>query len=329
MNKNNFFRRKQSNPNEDLGFGTKVTADRIMNKDGSFFMERVGDAKFQYFEIYHNLITMSWPKFLTLLVSAYFCSNLLFAIIYFIIGVEHLTGIDMQMGNFNKFMEAFFFSSQTLTTVGFGRIAPMGTITSIVAAVESMLGVLAFAIATGLLYGRFSRPMAKLLYSKNAIIAPFKNGTGLMFRLTNLRHNQLIEVEMNVTIAYFEKESTNRAFERLKLERDKVSLFPTSWTIVHPIDEESPLYGADQNDLKDMKIEIIILLKAFDDTFSQTIYSRTSFHSNEILWGKKFLPMFSVKPSGQTVLDIRKIDLLEDKEIFSNKIVSIDQENSN
>lgn len=329
MNKTNFFHRKPSNPNEDLGFGTKVTTERIMNKDGSFFMERVGDPKIRFYEIYHDLITMSWPKFLSLLISAYFCSNVLFATIYFTIGVEHLTGIDMQMGNFRKFLEAFFFSSQTLTTVGFGRIAPMGALTSIVAAIESMMGVLAFAIATGLLYGRFSRPMAKLLYSHNAIIAPFKDGSALMFRLSNLRHNQLIEVEMNVTIAYFNKGSSNRSFERLKLERDKVALFPTSWTIVHPIDEESPLYGADQAAISDMKVELIILLKAFDDTFSQTIYSRTSYHSNEILWGKKFLPMFEVKSNGQTSLDLRKINLMEDKEVPVLNVLSVESENSN
>ncbi|HMT29734.1 MAG TPA: ion channel [Bacteroidia bacterium] len=320
MHPNNFFHRKQTNPNEDLGFGTKVTTDRIMNKDGSFFVERVGDPKFRFYEIYHDLITMRWPKFLSLIVSAYFCSNLIFASIYFSIGVEHLTGIDSQMSPLRKFLEAFFFSSQTLTTVGFGRIAPLGTFTSIVAAAESMLGVLAFAIATGLLYGRFSRPQAKVLYSKNAVIAPFKDKNGLMFRLTNLRHNQLIEVEMNVTIAYFQKGSTNRSFERLNLERDKVALFPTSWTIVHPIDEESPLFGADQNDLEEMKIEIIILLKAFDDTFSQTIYSRTSYHSKEILWGKKFLPMFNVKPTGQTVIDLRKIDLMEEVNLNNGQL---------
>lgn len=327
MNKSTFFRNRSTNPNEDLGLGEKVTTDRIMNKDGSFFIERLGDPKFRFNEIYHDLITMPWPKFLLLIVSAYFCSNLLFATVYYTVGVEHLTGIDLQMSPFRKFLDAFFFSSQTLTTVGFGRIAPVGTITSIVAAIESMLGVLAFAIATGLLYGRFSRPQAKLLYSKNAIIAPYKDGNALMFRLTNLRHNQLIEVEINVTVAYFDKKSKNRSFERLKLERDKVSLFPTSWTIVHPIDQESPFFVSDKNDLTNMKVEIIVLLKAFDDTFSQTIYSRTSYHFNEILWGKKFLPMFNVKSTGQTIINLSKIDLMEDKEIIFDAALSTETNN--
>ena len=157
--------------------------------------------------------------------------------------------------------------------------------------------------------------MAKLVYSKNAIIAPFKEGSGLMFRLANLRHNQLIEVEMNVTLAYFEKGSITRSFERLNLERDKVALFPTSWTIVHPITEESPFHGLEPDEIPGLKAEIIVLLKAFDDTFSQTIYSRTSYHTNEILWGKKFKPMFSVKTDGKTLLDLRLIDEMEPQAI--------------
>lgn len=136
-----------------------------------------------------------------------------------------------------------------------------------------------------------------------------------MFRLSNLRHNQLIEVEINVTLAYFEKDSKTRSFERLNLERDKVALFPTSWTIVHPITEESPFYGLGPDEIPNLKAEVIILLKAFDDTFSQTIYSRTSFHSNEILWGKKFKPMFHLKADGQTLLDLRLINEMESHEI--------------
>ena len=303
------------NNNDDLGLGSKVTTDRSMNKDGSFNLERKGESKIRPYEIYHTLITMKWMKFFFLILTSYFISNLLFASIYYFLGVEHLTGIDKNLNDLHKFLEAFFFSSQTLTTVGFGRIAPTGTLTSTVSAIESMLGVLVFAIATGLLYGRFSRPQAKLLYSKQAIVAPYKDGKGLMFRLANLRHSQLIEVELSITIAYFEKGSKIRMFERLKLERDKVSLLPTSWTIVHPINDESPLKGILLDELREMKGELIILLKAFDDTFSQTIYSRTSYHADEIIWGRKFLPMFTVAENGRTVLDLRKIDAMEKFEL--------------
>jgi inward rectifier potassium channel len=307
--------KKESNSSDDLGLGSKVATDRSMHKDGSFNLQRVGEPKIRLYEIYHELITMSWIKFFVVITSLYFIANLIFAVVYYLIGVEHLTGIDVSADNLHKFLEAFFFSSQTLTTVGFGRIAPMGVLTSSVTAVESMLGVLVFAIATGVLYGRFSRPKAKLLYSSQSVIAPYKDSNGLMFRIANLRHSQLIELEVIVTLAYFEKGSKIRSFKRLDLERDKVSLLPTSWTIVHPIVEGSPLYGNSIEEIKEMKGELIVLLKAFDDTFSQTIYSRTSYHANEIIWGGKFLPMFSIAQDGHTVFDLRMIDTMEKLEL--------------
>jgi inward rectifier potassium channel len=179
---------------------------------------------------------------------------------------------------------------------------------------------LVFAIATGLLYGRFSRPQAKLLYSDHAIIAPYREGTGLMFRIANMRHNQLIEVEVTITLSYIEKGAKNRSFDRLKLERDKVNLFPTNWTIVHPIDQESPFFNLSEQEFRDMRSELIILLKAFDDTFSQTIYSRTSYHTDEIIYGRKFLPMVSLDENNRSVLDLRLINAMEEKELpaFSN-----------
>ena len=306
---------KKSNIADDLGLGTKVTTDRNMNKDGTFNINRVGEPKFRFYEIYHMLITMPWLKFFAIIVGSYFTSNIIFASIYYSIGVEHLTGINPNADNLHKFLEAYFFSSQTLTTVGFGRLAPLGTLTSAVAAVESMLGVLVFAIATGLLYGRFSRPQAKLLYSEHAIIAPYRTGTGLMFRMANKRHNQLIEVEVSCTLSHFEKGAISRSFNRLKLERDKVNLFPTNWTIVHPIDEESPFYMMTEEEFRDTKSELIILLKAFDDTFSQTIYSRTSYHTDEIIYGRKFLPMVSVDENNKSVVDLRLINAMEVREL--------------
>jgi inward rectifier potassium channel len=302
---------KKTSIADDLGLGAKVTSDRNMNKDGTFNVRRIGESKFRFYEIYHQLITMPWLKFFAIIVSTYFTSNLIFATIYFAIGAEHLTGIDPNADNLHKFLEAFFFSSQTLTTVGFGRLAPLGTLTSAIAAIESMLGVLVFAIATGLLYGRFSRPQAKLLYSDHAIIAPYRQGTGLMFRMANMRHSQLIEVEVSITLSYIVKGAKTRSFDRLKLEREKVNLFPTNWTVVHPIDEESPFFNLSQQEFHEMRSELIILLKAFDDTFSQTVYSRTSYHTEEIIYGRKFLPMVSMDENGKSVIDLRLINAME------------------
>ncbi len=311
---------KKSGSNDDLGFGTKATNDRSMNKDGSFNIERVGEPRFRPYEIFHGLITMSWTKFILMILTGYLLANILFAGIYFFIGMQHLAGIPEGMDSLHQFTEAFFFSSQTLTTLGYGRVAPIGMEASGVAAIESMIGLLSFALATGLLYGRFSRPQAKLIYSDHAIVAPYKEISGLMFRTANMRRNQLLEVEVDVTMAWFEKDAPNRSFTRLKLERNKINLFPSSWTIVHPIDEESPLFGLTENDIQELKIELIVMLKAFDDTFSQTIYSRTSYENSEIKIGRKFIPMFSTLENGKTLMDLRMIDAMEAFELPKPKM---------
>ena len=304
----------------DLGFGTSRINSRSMNKDGSFNVERTGEPKFRPYEIYHKLITMSWGKFFLLIVTAYFITNILFAGIYYIIGAEHLSMDSQNMTEGEKFMEVFFFSSQTLTTLGYGRIAPVGALASSVAAIESMIGLLGFAWATGLLYGRFSRPKANILYSSNAVIAPYKGISALMFRMTNMRSNQLIEVEADVTIGYNDFETGARSFSRLELERSKINLFPTSWTIVHPIAEGSPLQGRTSEELSGMNLEIYVLIKAFDDTFSQTIYSRTSYRADEIIYGVKFIPMFRQMGNGKTLLDLQLINAMEKAELPADQV---------
>ncbi len=302
---------KKKNNTNDLGFGTQIGGKRNMNKDGTFNVERTGEPRFQNYEVFHQLITMSWVKFILLIVISYSTVNLLFAGIYYTIGTDKLSMDSAQMTEGQKFMEVFFFSAQTLTTLGYGRIAPVGALANTVSSIEAMIGLLGFALATGLLYGRFSRPQSKLLYSENAIIAPYRDGIALMFRLTNLRRSQLIEVEIDVQIGYLDNETKSRAFTQLQLERSKINLFPTSWTIVHPIDENSPLYGKSIEQMHQMNLEIYSFLKAFDDSFSQTVYSRTSFKSEEIVYGAKFKPMFTQLPNGNTLLDLRLINAMD------------------
>jgi inward rectifier potassium channel len=286
-----------------------------MNKDGTFNVVRTGEPRFRNYEFYHRLITMSWTKFILLIFLSYTLVNLIFATIYYIMGPDKLSMDSSHMHEGEKFLEVFFFSSQTLTTLGYGRIAPVGALASIVSSIEAMIGLLGFALATGLLYGRFSRPQARLLYSENAVVAPYRDGVGLMFRMTNMRRNQLIEVEVDVNMGYLNPQTKTRSFVPLALERKKINLFPTSWTIVHPIDETSPLHGKTREQLEAMQLEIYVLLKAFDDTFSQTVYSRTSYRAEEIVYGAKFLPMFSQLENGKTLLDLRMINAIEKVQI--------------
>lgn len=292
----------------DLGLGTKTTANtrRALNKDGSFNIKKVNVPFLERINFYHSLVTMHWIRFFLLIICGYFLVNLFFACIYMFVGVEHLTGIEGTT-DYDKFLEAFFFSSQTLTTLGYGRIAPVGTLASSIAAIESLLGLLSFALATGLLYGRFSRPETKITYSKHGVIAPYKNMNAFMFRLVNPRANQLLEVEVSVTLSMKRPDSTLRAFFLLKLERTKVDFLPMMWTVVHPIDASSPLHKFTSQDFQNKEIEFIVMLKAFDETFSQTVYSRSSYKANEIRWGEEFVYAILQENEG-IIVDVGKID---------------------
>ena len=294
---------KQRRKFNDLGLGTRNNVGggyRALNKDGSFNVKKINVPFFERLNFFHSLITMSWPRFFTFILVGYFIINTLFASIYTLIGVENLTGIEADTP-FDQFMEGFFFSAQTITTLGYGRVAPMGYPANIVAAVESMLGLLGFALATGLLYGRFSRPSAKIRYSEHAVIAPYQDINGFMFRIVNPQSNQLLELEVQVNLAMQRENSELRDFYSLELEREKVAFMPYMWTIVHPISNKSPLYGMTEKQVLEKDAEFVISMKAFDESSSQTVYSRSSYKANEIKWGKKFVYAVTRKNSGITI----------------------------
>ncbi|WP_345101758.1 ion channel [Mucilaginibacter panaciglaebae] len=303
--------KRKFNPEDDLGFGTKavVNTQRLINQDGSINVKRKGLSIFNTANNYHSLITMNWFKFWLIVLTGYLIANIIFALIYVSLGPGTLDGTE---GNsfFYHFMDAFFFSAQTLSTVGYGHISPHGMAANTVAAFESMIGLLAFALATGLLYGRFSKPSAKIKYSQHLLVAPYQGGKGLMFRLTNLRRNTLIDLSMEVIFSYNEEVNgkQERRFISLDLERKKVSILTLSWTIVHPLDDNSPLRDMTAADLKNSGATFAVLLKAFDDTFSQTVHSRTSYMYDEIVWGARFKPAFDRDEEGRLVLNLDKID---------------------
>lgn len=302
----------KQNESVDLGFGTKTNQQkRLLNHDGSFNLKRKGQKFVDGFSLYHWLITISWRRFIFVVLSFFFVINLIYALIYYLLGVDtHLLGTITE-SELDKFVEAYFFSSQTITTVGYGRISPVGFFSNFLASLEALTGLLSFSIVTGILYGRFSKPKAKVIYSDNALIAPYKNINGLMFRIVNGYSVQLIEVEVQVIMSYrINTNSTDnkRTYVQLKLERNKINFFPITWTIVHPIDSESPLEDLTLLDLEETDAEFLIIIKAFDDTFSQTVYSRNSYKYNELIYGAKFSPNFETEESGATVLYIDRIN---------------------
>ena len=307
--------KQQVNPENDLGFGPQpvIKNQPLINKDGSVNVMRKGLARFNTADTYHTLITMSWPKFWLVVLSGYLITNLLFACIYVLIGRQSLDGASAHNG-MSHFLDAFFFSAQTISTVGYGHISPKGVTANSVAAFESMLGLLAFALATGLLYGRFSKPSAKIIYSENILVSPYEgNGHGLMFRLANIRRNVLIDLFVEVIFSYNELVDgiPVRRFFPLKLERKNVSLLTLNWTVVHPLNQDSPLADMTADELRLTEASFSVLLKAFDDTFSQTVHSRTAYQANEIIWDAKFVPMFNRDDDGRIVLDMSKINVFE------------------
>ena len=291
---------------QDPGLGSKYRPGekRLMNKDGTFNVHKIG-APGSIRDAYQSLIIMTWAKFFALTIVFIFTLNLLFAFTYQFIGLEELVG-DKEGGFWQNLSEAFFFSFQTFTTVGYGHISPVGKLTNFITVIESATGLMIFAIITGLLYGRFSRPSTRLLFSENAIIAPYQDGWALMFRIVNLRKSTLLELEASVAMTVLEKHDLEkkRKYYRLALEMNKIEYFPATWTIVHPINDKSPFNSLDINNLAKEDIEVVIQLKAFDDTFSQHVHSRYSYQENEVVVGAKFKPASHIDENGDLVIPI-------------------------
>jgi inward rectifier potassium channel len=300
-------------PTFDPGLTQKYTTTlrRVINKDGTFNVHRRGTT-WRDVNGYLYLINMPWPGFFACVLVGYFVVNTLFALVYYALGPDQLQGGADVTTNMVHFLNSFFFSAHTLTTVGYGSISPKGTAANIVAALEAMVGLMGFALATGLLYGRVSRPSARIGYSEQMVIAPYGDGTSLQFRVVNKRSNTLMELEAKVMLMTVEGEpgQRKRDYKVLKLERHNVYFFPLTWTIVHPIDEHSPFHRKTAEDLHRLQAEILILIKGFDDTFSQTVHSRYSYRYDEIVWGARFAPAFDVDAAGDIVLEVDKVGVL-------------------
>ena len=280
---------------------------RTINEDGSFNVRRTG-APLSKLNPYLHLVGVSWPKFILFVIIAFFVVNFLFAGVFVAIGIQNLVGADTNTG-VGPFTSAFFFSVHTLTTVGYGSIYPRGLAANLVAALEAMIGLMAFALATGLLFARFSRPSARILFSQKILVTPYQDMQSIQFRIANQRNNNLMDVEAKVLLMTVERNGgeLKRKFVDLPLERPKVYFFPLTWTVVHPMDTASPLYGKTAEELAAMETEFLILIKGFDDTFSQIVNARYSYRHNDLVWGGKFQQAFRVSPEGDLVLELDRV----------------------
>ncbi len=299
----------------DLGFGSVVTGQsrqRLLNPDGTFNVHRTGLPLFSSLNLYHTLLTMKWRTFLLLVLMLYFLSNIVFGVIYSAFGEAALVDTSGDPTQ-NLFVRGFFFSVQTFATIGYGTIHPAGIVPNLLVTIESYYSLLANALITGVVFARFARPVAKIIFSDVCVIAPYQDGEGLMFRLVNGRSNQLIELEIKVLFARFVNENGKpvRRFDFLDLERKKVTFLPLALTVVHPINEKSPLYGLTSDEYIGTDAEILILITAIDETFSQTVHARSSYKPEDIRCGHKFVSIYNKVEDGEAIsIDIRKLSLV-------------------
>ncbi len=278
---------------QDLGFGRVVSERRnlrLLNRDGTFNVSRSRVPWLRALTSYYGLLTMSWPRFFALLTIGYFALNFLFAAAYLACGNGALQG---DPGT-SPFARAFFFSVHTSATIGYGNVHPVGLPANLLVTAEAFSGLMGFALGTSLLFARFSRPTAEIAFSRNAVIAPYRGITALEFRIMNRRRSELIDVRARVVLSRFEEKQGRRArvYYPLSLEREAVAFFPANWTVVHPIDETSPLFNWTAERVAESQAELLVLLTAVDETFSETVHSRTSYAAGEIVWNAVFVPMF-------------------------------------
>lgn len=296
-----------------LGSNSSLNAERFYQKNGKPNVEIKGVPLFEKHSSFRSLIDMSLWKFLFMVLVFYIALNTIFALIYVFIGVEHI-GIDKSQNFINQFLLSFFFSTQTFTTVGYGNMNPTSFASNFVASIEALAGLLSFALASGLFYGRFSKPKAYIKFSYNALFSPYKEGYALMFRFVPYKNHHLTDVYVNATLAMQIEEQgvLKNKFFNLPLEINHVNALSLSWTLVHFVNDVSPLADLSLEDLKQAKAEVLVFVKAFDENFSSRVVSRTSYIVNEFIESAKFKNMYEPNSfNTKTILHINKLNEYE------------------
>ncbi len=244
----------------------------------------IGKKKEAFRDLYVRLLDVSWVNLIILIIILYFVTNLLFGFFYLETG-----GIENARPG--SFMDAFFFSVQTLATIGFGKMAPVGMAANMLVTFEALLSFCFLALVTGLVFSKFSRPTSRVIFSNVAVICPYNGVPHLMLRLANERGNSIVDASANLSLLRIEtsKEGQKmRRFHDLKTVRHHVPILQLTWTVMHPIDEHSPLYNISPEKLRKDEVEIIISLTGIDETLSQTIHARYSYLAEEIICNATF-----------------------------------------
>ncbi len=251
-------------------------------------------------DLYHAWLTASWPSVFAAVVVLYLAANAAFASLYLLLG----DGIEGARPG--AFWDAFFFSVQTMATVGYGKMVPAGPAANALVAAEAFVGLTGFSITTGLAFAKLSRPTARVLFSRVAVIGTRDGQPSLMFRMANERQNQVVDVHLRAVLARAEKTAEGedvRRFHELPLSRDWAASFSLTWTAIHPISEESPLHGATPESLRAQQAQLIVLLTGIDETFSQTIHARHAYFPEEIACDRRFVDVMKRLPDGRFQID--------------------------
>ena len=300
---------------KDPGIGTKFDEKvrRMINADGSYNVVRKGSSE-GIRDIFKYLVEITWFKFFIILFSGYILFNLFFTAVYLLFGFENIIGIDPN--NDSVFFQVFFFSIQTFTTVGYGTLAPLGFSTQAVAAIEAFVGFLSFSLATGLLYGRFSRPQSKLKFADPFVFSKYEDGYSFKFKLTNLRDVVLQDVEAKI-IAMFNKKNNKgeiiRSFYMLPLTLPKIEIMALTWTLVHKIDKESPFWNKTKEDIIAQQPEFLIFVNGFDEVYAERTRAHKSYVIEDVIWNKNFATIFNSLDNGKLEMDVRDLSKVIDE----------------
>jgi inward rectifier potassium channel len=303
----------QQRLNQDLGLGGRLSERspvRLVNRDGTFNVRRNNLSAFHPFNAYNTLLSLPIPRLLVLMAAGYLATNFVFASLYWLAGPDAIAGA--ALSPLARLEDCFFFSVQTLATIGYGKLVPVTRAANSLVAVEALVGLLGFAILSGLLFARFTRPSAKISFSRHAIIAPYEHGWALMFRLVNLRNHNLTDVHAVVSLARWADENgrRRRRFDQLGLERDFIIFMPLHWVIVHPITDASPLRGLTPESLAGADPEVVCLINADDETFAQTVHAKTSYDKTDIVWGARFRDMY-IADADRVAIDLSRLHDIE------------------
>lgn len=303
-----------SKQNNDTGFASNTdnVGGRFINKDGSYNLVKEGMSFRKRFSLFHDMLYLPLWKFIVVIFLFYLFINVVFTLLYLITGAQQLDGLTTG-SHWKIAREVFYFSTQTFTTVGYGHVNPVGDAANIIAAVESLTGLLSLAIATGLIYGRFSQPKSYLAFSDQALISPYKEGTAVMFRFAAFKDKHALtdlDIRVNSGLLVMENEMPVYKYFALTLERSRVESMPLSWTVVHPIDENSPFHGFTEDDMKTADVELYVMLRGYDEVFSNYVQQRTSYTYQEIFFNRRFVPMYRESADGKTtILELHKLNV--------------------